>query len=747
MEDQDTTSNLEEEQILAVEISEEEILAMEEAARLEAEKAEEERKKVLEDLAYSIQKKFEERQTNRGPKEREWLECTRLWLGSLSVEGSQNWRNPDRPWSPVSGKKRPDRNIIQIKCDIAIAQQVQMQFSGGDKNWDIQPPAYVAPDMDPAMVSAAANEMEKAIEMQLTRTRYGAKSRQAMFNRVVLGTGILKGPVNTGKVRVKYVQVGDGTYIPELTTEYTPELENVDPWFFYPDDTTNDPCNIQDAIEVHPMTKMELSRLKKNPGFDPIAIEELISVAPKEHVDGSFSEFTSLTDNNLNLFKNKYVVLEYHGPITLDQLNTLGIEPSYDTPSKEYYGEVWACQGKIIRIELSNIEGIYETPYAVARWKRDPSSVFGFGLPILLRDHQRVTSQTWHMILDNSSISSGPQVIMQKNAIEPQDGQWEIDPRKVWLHTDFGAPVQNAFHFFVPPNVTPSLLNVMNTAAQFAEEESGVTMMSAGLGSAQATESATGQVIMNQNSSLLGDYLAEEWDDWITEKVIRRYYAWNMQYNPDPRIKGDFEIDVKSSTEFKNKMMVLRDVERLSMEAAQNPELAIHLNMDELTKARLGMMNLPNHSIIRSKEEVEQIRQQQAEAAQNQPNELMIQMQELQIKERELALKEAQLQFEMQQQQQREIMENEEKLSSNYARIAEAEAQAVRTQNEKEIELIRMASRQEVDMASLQAKYDIALTNDATKKFLAGLENARKTRDQLLKQHEARFADRNGRGY
>ena len=67
---------------------------------------------------------------------------------------------------------------------------------------------------------------------------------------------------------------------------------------------------------------------------------------------------------------------------------------------------------------------------------------------------------------------------------------------------------------------------------------------------------------MKHSSTTLLDFLAEEWDDQVTEKIIRRYHAWNMQYNPKPEIKGDYVIDVKSATEYKNKQMYIRDLER-----------------------------------------------------------------------------------------------------------------------------------------------------------------------------------------
>lgn len=705
-----------------------------------------ERKKILEDLAFSIEKKFETRKKNRASKEAEWSESMRLWMGALSPGGVS--RSPDRPFETWDEKHRPDRNIIQIKCDITVAQQIDMQFAGGDKNWDINPPSRVAMEVDPASVTRAAMEMERTIQAQLSKTKYGFKSRKAMFDRVVLGTGVIKGPTNSGSLRTIYRQdPNTGEYYPELTTEYVPELEHVNLWLFYPDDTTNDPCAIEDSIQVHPMSKSELGKLRKNPGYISDVIDDILSSPPKDLNDPSFSEFTRFSDSNSQLFKNKYLVLEYHGPITSDQLNSLSIEPSYETPLEEYYGEVWVCNGQIIRLELSNIEGAYETPYSICPWKEDPSSVFGISLPLILRDHQRVVTQTWHMILDNASISSGPQVLLQKNAIEPANGSWEFDPRKVWFHTDYGTDINQAFHFFMPPNVGGELLNLVQAASQFAEEESGVSMMSAGLDSSAIAESATGQAILNQNSSLLGDMFAEGWDDRVTEKVIRRYYAWNMQYNPDPTIKGAFDIDVRSMTEYKNKLMITRELERINMEAQQNPEMGLYINQGEMIKARLSMANLPNESILRSEEEVEQMRQQQAEQQANQIDPNMIEMRKLDIEKEKLELEKAKLQFELNQQQQREIMEHQEKLSSNYARIAEAEAQAVRTQNEKEIELIRLASKKELTLAQLKKEYEIALVNDQTKKFLAGVDSVRKNRAQLLNEKEYELAVRTGKGF
>src|SRR5690606_14815180 len=161
----------------------------------------------------------------------------------------------------------------------------------------------------------------------------------------------------------------------------------------------------------------------------------------------------------------------------------------------------------------------------------------------------------------------------------------------------------------------------------------------------------------------------------------RRFYAWNMQYNPKEDIKGDYVVDVKSSSEYKNKQMHIRDLERLQMETAQNPALAGWIKQDALARARLHLMKIPDRAMVRTSEEYAAWQQEQAQ----QPNPEMI---ELQMKaadsaraDRELALKEAQLQFELQQSQQREMWEYEEKMGSNRARELETQAQVIKARS------------------------------------------------------------------
>lgn len=711
-------------------------------------KADEERKELLNELAKRIERRFESRVVERVHKESEWRYAQSLYDSPLS---SIKPANGSRPFEDSEiAKRRPVPNIVRTKCDTAIANSVSMQFAAGEKNWDLFPAANTT---DPAVVQAC-RLMEKEIQTQLSHTKYALHCRRAIEERVILGTGVIKGPVNTGKLKVTYRKLDDNTWVPDVTSDKSPALEWVSVWRLYPDMSVTDFKDCSDVIELHPMTPLELASYRKHPGFDKEAIDDIlrgedrggIGIKPSTYNE-QFAGITSgIWKDSPYLYPSRYQVLEYHGPVTYDELCKLGIEPTYTSPTMEYYGEVWVCCGKVIRMELENIEGFYETPYSLAVWKRDPTSLFGFGHPLLLADPQRVTTSAYHMILDNASLTSGPQVALYRKYIQPVDGNYNISPNKVWMLTDPSVPVDHAIKFFTPTNVIANIMPVLELARQFGDEESATSLIAAGLQSPQNGESATGQLIMQHSSTTLLDFLAEEWDDQVTEKVIRRYHAWNMQYNPKPEIKGDYVIDVKSATEYKNKQMYIRDMERLSMEASQNPTVAMAVNMDELITARLSMMHLPSNRIVRTKEEFLAAQQAQQQQPDISMLELTLKQEELKQLSRKIDLEQGRVNFEINQQQQREQWEHEEKMGSNKAREMEAQAQVLKARSEAQIEMLKLAAKDREYMAKLNADVEMKELSERSRIFLKSMEEERKRDGMLLTAEELRLKALTGSG-
>lgn len=695
-------------------LSEEELEALAEKEN----EARRQKEALLESLALSISSKFTTRAAKRASKENQWLRATSLYYGKLAIPAY--YAPKETPFEATANTNRPDINIVRSKCSIAIAESVSMQFGTSNKNWDLFPPKN---SNDPEVVHACAL-MSDEIETQLEEAKYSVNCRRAMWDRVVIGTAVMKGPASVGNMVRAYEKLpGTVTWVPKVTVDYAPSIVRINPWFFYPDETVDETGKLNDTIETHPMSALELKRYMQHEGFKAEAIARVLERKPEEYNSTNWADFAKLSENNPNLYKDKYMVLEYHGPITRTQLDKLEIDPCYDSINDEYYGEVWVCQGEVIRLELESIEATFAVPYYISVWEKDPGSVFGFGVPLMMEDAQRVVNEAWHMILDNSAISSGPQVAMQKHLIEPANGKWELGPRQIWYLTDTQATVDQAIQFFNVPNVTENIVPILQMAQGFAEEESQIPLLAAGLVSPEVGETATGQLSARHASTTLLDFMSEEWDDNMTLPHITNMYAWNMQNSTKPEIKGSYVIDVRTSTEYKNKQLHIRDLEKLSVESAQNPNMAKWIDQSELTRARLDMMSLPSKTIIKTEEQVAA----EEEAAKNAPP--PPEMIELQLKARTQDLEEARLEFEIKQQQQREEWEHEEKMTANQARLVESQARVAVSQNEKETELIKLAQKDEQAYREMMSKENINRENNQTKAFLTALQETRQQQE------------------
>jgi hypothetical protein len=187
-------------------------------------------------------------------------------------------------------------------------------------------------------------------------------------------------------------------------------------------------------------------------------------------------------------------------------------------------------------------------------------------------------------------------------------------------------------------------------------------------------------------------------------------------------------------------------MERLSMEAQSNPGLAMVINMEELTAARLAMMHLPSAAILRSPEEVAAAKEAAAQQPSPESMKMQVEMEKINVDKQKLQLEAQRLQFEQTLQQQREMMDYQERQQANQARMLEAQATVIRTQNEKEIQFLQLAQKMETDAERNKIMAQIAIMNDSTKRFTAQAQAEAKARDQLLTIEEMRIKNREGTG-
>ena len=744
--------------MMAVMASPEEAQAILEELERAAKQMEDEKQAALTALADEIEKALRARMHSRAQKESEWTTSRELHMGALGAPLNRQIFPPGEQ-REAYGRKKLRLNIIKPKVKTAVSQLISAQFGGGEKNWNMLPSKRpeIDTNVDPLI---AVKQMEEVIEDQLEATDYMRECKMAMYDMAILGTGILKGPINSGQLKKIWEQqqsVDEETgevkiiRVPVMKPEYIPCVKRVDPWMWFPDMTVRRAEEAEDSIEIHPKSKRDMQRLQKHPGYFGDVIAELLTEGKKDFI--AQTQLPPYSFLNSELFKDKYLVAERHGRVERDCLCKLGLDvPEVDplNPVESYWSEVWVCNGKIIRIELSNLEATDCVPYAVDTWEEDPSSIFGFGLPLLNEDQQRVAEGMWDVIVENAKISSGPQVVIDKSMIEPnKDGRYDIDPWNVWMTKGFGVDVNQAIQFKEVPNRQQELASVLEMAKGFADEEAAIPLLAGGMDAPQMSSGATGMALIAKASTSVLHEKAQQWDDNVTGRVIQWMYDWNMQYHPDETIKGDYEVDVRSTTSYLRQHMEIINLEKLIAQASQNPELQKVVKMEEAAKALIANMQLPSNKLVRNAEEVKQfIEQQQQNQQQPDPAALKAQadMARVEVEKEKVALAREQLQWEREQGQMRAQLEYEAKQESNDARALEAQSGIQREQLKRDTALIQMASKQELDYTKVKEDVRLKERDLAIKEFTAGARLELDANKQALTKEEMELKRQTGAG-
>ena len=207
---------------------------------------------------------------------------------------------------------------------------------------------------------------------------------------------------------------------------------------------------------------------------------------------------------------------------------------------------VQRLQGLGARVHLMRYEGYM--PYRVFNWEPDDSSIFGYGIPRMVRDEQGILNSTWRMMLDNGGITAGPQIGVNKKHIQPADGNWEITPFKQWNMIGGGVDdIRKAFTTVEFSSHLNELQGVYQVARVLFDEVSGVPMLQQGE-QGQSTQTLGGMSMLMNAANTVRRRQVKDWDDNITEPMISDFYHWNMSYNEDSSIKGDYQVDARGTS-------------------------------------------------------------------------------------------------------------------------------------------------------------------------------------------------------
>jgi hypothetical protein len=348
-----------------------------------------------------------------------------------------------------------------------------------------------------------------------------------------------------------------------------------------------------------------------------------------------------------------------------------------------------------------------DLPYDFYVWEKVSSSCWGYGIPYLMRSQQKVLNAAWRQMMDNAGVSSGPQIVMKPSVIQPADKQWQLSSRKVWYATDDVDDVSKAFATFEFSSHQAELAGIIKMATELVDQETGVpTILQGEKGAAPDTVGGM-QMLMNSANVVLRR-LVKQFDDMVTRPHIRRYYDYNMLYNEDEEVKGDFSINARGSS-----ALLIRDIQNQAflnlLAAGANPIYGMYLDTEKLFRKALQAQHIDPTDVFKSEEEIEQIKEQQkAMANQPPPPDPRI----------EAANLRAQTDL------QRAQMQNEGDMAEIQARQVkmqqEAEIKMAELQLTREIEMLKMSNAQNLSLEKIKAQLaDTAIKERGRKELFA----------------------------
>lgn len=698
-------------------------------------------------FASRLSKLCHEQVAKRSQIEQRWLEDLRQYHGEYSADEASRLARAKGSEVYV--------NITRNKTNAAEARLQDMLFPTDDRNFAIQPTPVPeldalaerspqSPD-DPAiyareqvaLAKKSAELMQEEIDDQLVESRYQIKARDVIHDACQLGTSVIKGPIIIGRTKKRWDVMPDGMSVLQVVEALEPTVERIDPWDFFPDMSARTIDEAEFVFERRRMSKKQLREMAKLPGVLVSQVRELVKASAKStHIARDFiDDIRNITGINTVGEGNKYEIWEYHGPISKSELVDAlymqegGIdETDVDELDDEVDAVVFFSGEKVIKVAVNPME-TNDRPFAVFNWEKDESSIFGFGVPYLMRNPQRVINASWRMMMDNAGLAVADQLVVNKELLSPADGSWEMTPKKVWYLRDKTRSVGEAFASFSTPSHQVDLANIFSMARQLADEETNLPLIAQGEMAPHVTKTSSGMAMLMNSSNIVLRKAVKNWDDDVTRPLITRFYDWNMQFSDNPAVKGDFAIEARGSSALLVREKQQENLMIYANISAQNPELFKRRDWAGLDQEIAKSLEVPYELITKPQAEIAEMEEQEMAMAEAPNPEMEVAQFEMQMKQAQFQLEQQKLQVEAQ------IKANQFQLKEMEMQMDQQMKQAEMAQEER-IKVAEIAAKAEMTERQLQARMAIDSEKNRTNRDKAAADtNIKLTTAQLRAQN------------
>ena len=369
-----------------------------------------------------------------------------------------------------------------------------------------------------------------------------------LHNMTVFPFAFMKGPVVRMSTDVKWVNG-------EAVVKDLPKLfwNAPSPFDIYWQSGVRD-FEQSSVIEHLRLTRSEISSLIGIPGYKEDAIRTVL----REYGEGGLvdwldtsaqerADLESREDPHLNR-GDLIDTLEFHGKIQGQLLLDYGYTEK-DVPDAEmdYFCTAWVVGNNILKAQIDPSPR-KRHPYYMTSFEKIPGSIVGYGLPEILTDVQDVANASLRSLVNNLSIASGPQVVVNDDRLSNTEDGDDLYPWKRWHVTnDPYGNGQVPVSFFQPDSNSQELLATYNAMTMIADEISSIPryMTGSATGQGGAGRTASGLNMLMQNAGKVLQSVAANIDADIFTPTLQKLYDTVLLTDQEGRLQGDEQIRVR----------------------------------------------------------------------------------------------------------------------------------------------------------------------------------------------------------
>lgn len=613
----------------------------------------------LKQLGQMLNNLFTQYVADRLVVEQRWLRNLRQYLGLYDED-------IEKQFSAERSHAYP--KITRVKCVSILSRIMSLMFPGNERNWSLG--ATPSPDMSvedvknawqaamakdkaagtplpdmqseemddyvTAAVQALAEDRAKKLSVLLDDQLqelggdqtydYVQLNRQTIRSGIIFGLGVLRGPY-ARKVKSTTWAIKNGQPKPKTTTIYKPQFEFRTVWDFYPDMSAKTLTGMDGYFERVVMSRRQVLDLADREDFFSDQIEQYLNT----HAIGNYRPQTFETElrtmgvkiivNETKTETMKYEVVVWNGPVSGQFLALAGCNVPEDKLARDMDAEVWLIEGHVIKCALNlwTELGVDVRTLHTFLFDEDDASPVGQGVPNIMRDSQMSVAAAARMLLDNASVTCGPQLEINTDLLRMDQDQDSVAAYKIWKREGNDITAQWPAVRNVDINAhMDELLKIIELFMKFADAETFVGPATGGdmeQAPSEPMRTAAGASMLRGDAALPFKDIIRSFD-MLTMSIIESMVQFNRKFNPELVSAFDHNVIARGATSLIAKEVRGMQVDQLS--ATLQPDEKIHVDMRKFTEARFAVRDLTDMLVSEATAARRQQGQDQAAAQQAQ---------------------------------------------------------------------------------------------------------------------------------